>query len=78
MKKLDADFGYTLDGGFPFELNYENFYAFSCKLKVKGINIHPGYAKGKMVNAVREAAKLLEFLPKELSPEATDGKQGFF
>ncbi len=77
MKKVDADFGYTVDGGFPFELNFENFYAFSCDIKVKGVNIHPGYAKNKMANAVRAVGKIMHLIKRELSPENTEGREGF-
>ena len=77
LEKVDADFAYTLDGGFPYEVNYENFNAFSAKVTFKGISIHPGYAKDKMVNAIRYAGKFVDLLPKTMSPERTCGREPF-
>lgn len=78
MKKLGADFGYTLDGGERGSLEDENFSADGMKVIFKGISAHPGSAKGKMVNAIKVATYFLEQLPKdELSPESTDDRYGF-
>ena len=78
MKKLGADFGYTLDGGEAGSLEDETFSADAVQLVIHGVITHPGYAKGKMVNALKIAADVLAALPRtELSPETTDGKQGF-
>jgi tripeptide aminopeptidase len=78
LKKLDADFGYTLDGGEAGSLEDETFSADGVQLVLHGVITHPGYAKGKMVNALKIAADVLASLPgTELSPETTDGKQGF-
>jgi tripeptide aminopeptidase len=78
MKKLAADFGYTLDGGERGSLEDETFSADGATVVIEGISAHPGTAKGKMVNALKVAAAFLEALPiNELSPESTEGKQGF-
>ena len=78
LKKLGADFGYTLDGGDAGSLEDETFSANGVKVIVHGIISHPGYAKGKMVNALKIAAEILNALPKNnLSPETTEGKVGF-
>ncbi|HUC81507.1 MAG TPA: peptidase T [Flavisolibacter sp.] len=78
MKKLDAEFGYTLDGGEAGSLEDETFSADGVQLIIHGVITHPGYAKGKMVNALKIAGDVLASLPRaELSPETTDGKQGF-
>lgn len=78
MKKLGADFGYTLDGGERGMLEGENFSADACLVTFNGISAHPGYAKGKMVNAQRVMAKFLSSFPAdEWSPETTEKYQGF-
>jgi len=78
LKRLGADFGYTLDGGEAGDLEDETFSADGVQIIINGVITHPGYAKGKMVNALKIAADLLASLPRaELSPETTDGKQGF-
>ncbi|MGI6394597.1 MAG: peptidase T [bacterium] len=77
LKKVDADFAYTFDGGAPYEVNYENFNAFSAKVTIKGVSIHPGYAKDKMVNAIRYAGKFVDMLPKTMSPERTENREPF-
>lgn len=78
MKKLGADFGYTLDGGEIGSLEDENFSADGMKVIFKGISAHPGSAKGKMVNAIKVANYFLELLPNdELTPETTDDRYGF-
>jgi tripeptide aminopeptidase len=78
MQKLGADFGYTLDGGELGSLEDETFSADGVKMTINGVSAHPGYAKGKMVNALKIAGEILNSLPnEELSPETTDQKQGF-
>ncbi len=78
MKKLGADYGYTLDGGDAGSLEDETFSADAVQVIINGVISHPGYAKGKMVNAMKIAGEILAALPKDrLSPESTDGKRGF-
>lgn len=72
-----ADYAYTFDGGEVGTLESENFNAASALVKIRGVGVHPGSAKGKMVNALRLAAKFVERLPAEMSPECTDGREGF-
>ena len=78
VRKFGADFAYTVDGGPIGELEYENFNAASAKIKIKGRNIHPGYAKNKMINAILIAAELNEMLPAIERPELTEKYEGFF
>jgi tripeptide aminopeptidase len=78
MQKLAANFGYTLDGGERGLLEGESFSADGCTITFKGISAHPGYAKGKMVNAQKVAAYFLSLLPNDnWCPEATEGYEGF-
>ena len=78
LKKLGADFGYTLDAGERGVFEDETFSADSVTIAFNGISAHPGYAKGKLVNAIKAASAFLESLPKDgLSPETTDGREGF-
>ena len=78
MKKLGADFGYTLDGGERGVLEGESFSADGMKVIFEGISAHPGYAKNKMVSAIKVASHFVELLPKNTwSPETTSGKEGF-
>ena len=78
MKKLGADFGYTLDGGEAGSLEDETFSADGVQVVIHGVIAHPGYAKDKMINAMKIAGEILAALPKDrLSPESTDGKRGF-
>ena len=78
LKKLGAQFGYTLDGGEPGSLEDETFSADSVQIIISGVITHPGYAKDKMVNALKLAAEVLDALPKNaLSPETTEKKEGF-
>lgn len=78
MKKLGADFGYTLDGGDAGSLEDETFSADGVLVIIHGVIAHPGYAKGKMINAMKIAGEILAALPQDrLSPESTDGKRGF-
>ncbi len=77
-QKLGADFGYTLDGGPIGSLEDETFSADACTIKIKGVSTHPGYAKGKMENAIKIAGEILAALPKNrMSPESTDDYEGF-
>lgn len=77
VKKFGADFAYTMDGGMIGELEYENFNAASAKIHVQGRNIHPGYAKNKMVNAMHIAIEFNSLLPAVQRPEHTEGYEGF-
>ncbi len=78
MKKLGADFGYTLDGGEAGSMEDETFSADAASIIIHGVIAHPGYAKDKLVNAMKIAGAILEALPKkEWSPETTEGRQGF-
>ena len=78
VKKFGADYAYTMDGGEIGELEFENFNAASAKIHIQGRNVHPGYAKGKMRNAIIIAAELNALLPVEQRPEFTEGYEGFF
>ena len=78
MKKLDADYGYTLDGGVLGSLEDESFSADSVTITVQGISAHPGYAKGKMVNSMKVVSEFVASLPKDnWSPETTEKREGF-
>jgi tripeptide aminopeptidase len=78
MKKLEADFGYTLDGGEAGSLEDETFSADGATIIINGVIAHPGYAKNKLVNAIKVAGEILHALPTtEWAPEATEKKQGF-
>ncbi len=78
MEKLNADFGYTLDGGPEGSIEDESFSADGLKVTIEGLSAHPGYAKGKMVNAIKMAALLVDSLPKDtLTPETTSNREGF-
>ena len=78
LKKLGADVAYTLDGGNAGSLEDETFSADGVEVIIHGVIAHPGYAKGKMINAMKIAGEILAALPKErLSPESTEGKRGF-
>ena len=78
VKRFGADFGYTMDGGEIGELEFENFNAASAKIHVQGRNVHPGYAKGKMRNAIIIGQEFNAMLPVDQRPEYTDGYEGFF
>lgn len=78
MKRLGADFGYTLDGGPVGDVENETFSADGATISIQGVAAHPGYAKGKMENAIKIASDIVSALPKDhLTPETTEGKQGF-
>ncbi|MEO1031968.1 MAG: peptidase T [Bacteroidota bacterium] len=78
VKKFGADWAYTMDGSQIGELEYENFNAAGAKIRVIGKIVHPGYAKGKMVNSMYYASEFINALPKEETPERTEGYEGFF
>lgn len=78
VAKFGADWAYTMDGSQIGELEYENFNAAGAKLIFKGKSVHPGYAKGKMINSMLLANKFISKLPKEEVPEMTSGYEGFF
>lgn len=78
MKKLAADFGYTIDGETLGSLENETFSADGLKIMIYGVSSHPGFAKGKMESAIKIASEIVAALPKDhLSPETTEGKEGF-
>jgi tripeptide aminopeptidase len=78
IKKLNADYGYTLDGGVLGSIEDETFSADAVKVTFKGVSAHPGYAKGKMINAIKLASDFVAALPTDRwSPETTEGRQGF-
>ena len=78
LKKLGAQFAYTVDGSSRGEIETETFSADMAVIKFHGKNIHPGYAKGKMINSIKIASAFIESLPKDkLSPETTDGRDGY-
>ncbi len=78
VKLFGCDWAYTMDGGEIGELEYENFNAASARITIKGRNVHPGYAKGKMLNSMRIATEFVGLLPKNEVPECTEGYEGFF
>ncbi|MDD4696586.1 MAG: peptidase T [Fermentimonas sp.] len=78
VEKFGADWAYTMDGSEVGELEYENFNAASAKIEIQGRNVHPGYAKDKMINAMHIANELISLLPKEQRPEYTEGYEGFY
>ena len=78
VARFDARYAYTMDGGEAGELEFENFNAASAKLHVQGCNVHPGYAKGKMRNAILIGQELNAMLPVMARPEYTEGYEGFF
>ena len=78
VAKFGCDWGYTMDGGEVGELEFENFNAAAAKVEVTGVSVHPGYAKGKMVNAARVASEFAAALPAGATPEETEGYEGFF
>jgi tripeptide aminopeptidase len=77
-EEFGADWAYTMDGSQIGELEYENFNAAGAVIKVKGKIVHPGYAKGKMINSMYYASKFIDTLPKEETPEQTEGYEGFY
>lgn len=78
VEKFGCEWAYTMDGGDLGNLEYENFNAASAKIYIKGISVHPGYAKDKMVNANRLAAEFATMLPEDETPETTEAYEGFY
>ena len=78
VEKFGCDWAYTMDGGDLGELEFENFNAASAKIFIKGVSVHPGYAKNKMVNANVLATEFAQMLPADERPETTEGYQGFY
>ena len=78
VAKFGCQWAYTMDGGEVGELEFENFNAAAAKILVKGRNVHPGYAKNKMVNAIRVANEFMNQLPADETPETTEGYEGFY
>ena len=78
VEKFGCDWAYTMDGGDIGDLEYENFNAAAAKVKIKGVSVHTGYAKGKMVNASRLACEFNNHIPETDIPETTEGYEGFY
>ncbi len=78
VERFGCQWAYTMDGGDLGELEFENFNAASAKVTIHGVSVHPGYAKGKMVNANMLAAEFASMLPADERPETTEGYQGFY
>lgn len=78
VEKFGCDWAYTMDGGEIGELEFENFNAASAKITFKGRNVHPGYAKNKMINSIRVANRFCALLPAHETPEHTEGYEGFY
>lgn len=78
IEKFGCEWAYTMDGGDLGDLEFENFNAASAKINIKGVSVHPGYAKGKMINANMLAAEFVTMLPFSETPEQTEGYQGFY
>jgi tripeptide aminopeptidase len=78
VPKFGAEWGYTLDGGEIGELEFENFNAAAAKITFKGLNVHPGYAKHKMLNSMRVAHQFVSMLPRHETPEHTEKYEGFY
>ena len=78
VKEFAADYAYTMDGGPVGELEYESFNAAQATFTIKGVSVHPGTAKGKMINAGLIAAEIISMFPKDEVPEKTEGYEGFY
>lgn len=78
VEHFGCEFAYTIDGSETGEIEYENFNAAVAKITITGCSVHPGYAKGKMINAARVATELVGMLPEDETPEMTEGYEGFF
>ncbi len=78
VEKFGCEWAYTMDGGDLGDLEFENFNAASAKIQLKGVSVHPGYAKGKMINANRLAVEFASMLPENETPEHTEGYEGFY
>ena len=77
LEKLGADFAYTMDGSTAGHIEDETFSADGVEITIQGVAIHPGFAKGKMENAIRIAGAIIDRLPRDIGPETTSGRQGF-
>ena len=77
VKRFGAAFAYTMDGGPLGEIEYETFNAYGATVTIEGFGVHPGYAKGKLVNAIRIMGDFITRLPREMSPEMTDQREGY-
>ncbi|MDH8701802.1 tripeptide aminopeptidase [Dysgonomonadaceae bacterium PH5-43] len=78
VEKFGCEWAYTVDGGEVGELEFENFNAASATIHIQGLNVHPGYAKNKMINALEVAVQFTQMLPPQQRPEHTEGYEGFF
>ena len=78
VERFGCDYAYTMDGGAVGELEFENFNAAQAKITIKGRNVHPGYAKHKMLNSIRIANQFIAMLPRWETPEHTEGYEGFY
>ena len=78
LEHFKAEYAYTVDGGALGELEYENFNAAAAEIRIRGVNIHPGDAKGKMKNAVLIGSRFISALPENETPAATEGYEGFY
>lgn len=78
VEKFGCEWAYTMDGGEVGELEFENFNAAAAKIIFKGRNVHPGYAKHKMINSIRIANQFVSMLPRHETPEHTEGYEGFY
>ena len=78
VEKFGCEWAYTIDGGDLGDLEFENFNAASGKVSIKGVSVHPGFAKGKMINANRLATEFATLLPADETPEETEGYEGFY
>ncbi|MTK14093.1 MAG: peptidase T [Clostridiaceae bacterium] len=78
VEKFNAEFAYTMDGGAIGELEYENFNAASAKIVISGRNVHPGYAKNKMINSMFIAKEVMSMMPENETPGTTEGYEGFY
>src|SRR6185369_15648520 len=78
LKRLGADFAYTVDGETAGSLEDETFSADKATITLRGVSVHPGFAKGRMENAIKIGARIIERLPRDTcSPETTEGREGF-
>ncbi len=78
VEQFGCEWAYTIDGGYPGELEFENFNAASAKVTFKGLNVHPGAAKNKMINSIRVANQFESMIPRWETPEHTEGYEGFY
>ena len=78
VERFGCEWAYTMDGGDLGDLEFENFNAASAKISIRGVSVHPGYAKDKMINAGRIAAEMVMMMPQDETPETTEGYQGFY